>query len=108
MCVCVCVYGERNRQTATRLLCPWNAPGKNTGVGKPFPSSGDLPKPGTKSISPALQADSLPSEPPRKPWWQYFPKLIYIFSTISSKIPVDIVSEADPKMLMKMQRIFKK
>ena len=30
----------------------------------PFPSPGDLPNPGIKPRSPALQADSLPSEPP--------------------------------------------
>ena len=35
--------------------------------GLPFPSPGDLPDPGIKSRSPALQADSLPSEPPGKP-----------------------------------------
>ena len=29
-------------------------------------SPGDLPNPGVKSRSPALQADSLPSEPPGK------------------------------------------
>ena len=29
--------------------------------------SGDLPNPGVKSRSPALQADALPSEPPGKP-----------------------------------------
>ena len=34
--------------------------------GLPFPSPGDLPDPGIKSRSPALQADSLPSEPPGK------------------------------------------
>ena len=50
-----------------RLLCPWNSPGKNTGSGLPFPPPGDLPDPGTKPVSPALQADSLPSEPPGKP-----------------------------------------
>ena len=35
--------------------------------GLPFPSPGDLPKPGIESRSPTLQADSLPSEPPGKP-----------------------------------------
>ena len=35
--------------------------------GLPFPSPGDLPDPGIKPGSPALQADSLPSEPPEKP-----------------------------------------
>ena len=35
--------------------------------GLPFPSPGDLPNPGIKPGSPALQADSLPSEPLGKP-----------------------------------------
>ena len=35
--------------------------------GLPFPSPGDLPDPGIELGFPALQADSLPSEPPRKP-----------------------------------------
>ena len=30
----------------------------------PFPSPADLPNPGVEPESPALQADSLPSEPP--------------------------------------------
>ena len=34
----------------------------------PFPSPGDLPDPGIEPESPTLQADSLPSEPPGKPW----------------------------------------
>ena len=36
-------------------------------TGLPFPSPGDLPDPGIKPRSPALQADALPSEPPGKP-----------------------------------------
>ena len=35
--------------------------------GLPFPSPGDLPDPGIKPGSPALQADALPSEPPGTP-----------------------------------------
>ena len=35
--------------------------------GLPFPSPGDLADPGIEPGSPALQADSLPSEPPRVP-----------------------------------------
>ena len=34
--------------------------------GLPFPSPGDLPDPGIESGSPALEADVLTSEPPRK------------------------------------------
>ena len=40
--------------------------------GLPFHSPGDLPDPGIKSRSPALQADSLPSEPPGKPYYNYY------------------------------------
>ena len=36
--------------------------------GLPFPSPGDLPDPGIEPRSSALQADSLPSEPPGKPF----------------------------------------
>ena len=35
--------------------------------GLPFPSPGDLPDPGIEPGSPALEADSLLSEPPGKP-----------------------------------------
>ena len=35
--------------------------------GLPFPSPGDLPEPGIEPRSPALRADGLTSEPPRKP-----------------------------------------
>ena len=40
--------------------------------GLPFPSPGDLPEPGIKPRSPALQADILPSEPPGKPKFFFF------------------------------------
>ena len=49
-----------------RLLCPWNSPGKNTGMGCHAP-----PNPGIKPGSPVFQADSLLSEPPGKSSWQY-------------------------------------
>ena len=44
------------------LYSAWNSPGQNT-----FPSPGDLPNPGIKPRSPALQAGSLPAEPQGKP-----------------------------------------
>ena len=49
------------------LYSPWNPPDQSTGVGKPFPSPGTLPNPGIEPRSPALQADSVPAEPHRKP-----------------------------------------
>ena len=39
--------------------------------GLPFPSPADLPNPRIEPKSPALQADSLPSEPPVKPICMY-------------------------------------
>ena len=44
---------------------PCNSPGKNTGVGCHSP--GDFPDPRIEPRSPALQVDSLLSEPPGKP-----------------------------------------
>ena len=40
---------------------------KNTGVGRPIPSPGDLPNPGIEPGSLALQVDSLPTELSGKP-----------------------------------------
>ena len=45
------------------FLCPWNFPGKDTGVGSYFLFQRDLPYPGMEPeflASPTLQADSLP------------------------------------------------
>ena len=76
LCVCVspsvvsdCVWPHGLKPT--RLLWPWNSPGKNTGVGSHSLFQGSSPrdlshleiKPG----SPALEAGSSPSEPPGKP-----------------------------------------
>ena len=43
---------------------PAEPPGKpkNIGVGSLSPSPGDIPDPGIELVSPALQADSLPTE----------------------------------------------
>ena len=53
----------------TTLLCPWNFPGKDTGVwsGLPFPTLGNLPDPGIKSVSPALAGEFFTAMPPGKP-----------------------------------------
>ena len=44
--------------------------------GQLFPSPGDLPNPGIEPRSPALQADSLPSEPPGEPIFIHVNKLM--------------------------------
>jgi len=48
-----------------RLLCPWDSPGKNSGV--PCPPPGDSPNPEIEPRFLTLQVVSLPSEPPGKP-----------------------------------------
>ena len=47
--------------------------------GLPFPSQGDLPDPGIEPRPPALQADSLPSEPP--PYACIFAFLCSVFTS---------------------------
>ena len=44
----------------TRLLCPWDSPGKNTGVGCHFLLQGILPTQGSNPHLLHWQADSLP------------------------------------------------
>ena len=56
-----------DRLQPTRLLCPWDSPGKNTRVGSHSLLRGIFPDPGIERRSPTLQADYLLSEPPEKP-----------------------------------------
>ena len=49
------------------LYSPWSSPSQNTGVGSSFPSPVDLPNPGIKQGSHALQVDFLPTELSGKP-----------------------------------------
>ena len=72
--VCMCVLFSQSCPTLCGPLdCSPHAPlsmgfsRQGYWSGLPFPSPGDLPDPGTKPGSPALQADSLQSEPPGKP-----------------------------------------
>jgi len=53
----------------SRLLCPWNSLGKNTGVGYHFLLQGIFPTQGSNSglLSPALAGRFFTSGPPGKP-----------------------------------------
>ena len=53
--------------------------------GLPFPSPGDLPNPGIDPGSPALQEDSLLSEPPGKTFQEY---ILFRISKIKYEIYV--------------------
>ena len=60
------------RLQPTRLLCPWDSPGKNTGVGCHALLQRIFLTPGSNShlpVSPAVQTDSLPTEPPSPIGW---------------------------------------
>ena len=54
---------------AAKLLCPWGFSRQEYWSWSLCPPPGDLPKPGIKPRSPSLQANSLLSEPPRKPMY---------------------------------------
>ena len=49
-----------------RILCPWRFSRQEYWNGFPCPPPGDLPNLGIKPGYPALQVDSLPTEPPWK------------------------------------------
>ena len=54
-------------QPSSRLLCPWRFSRQEYWNGLPYPPPGDHPNPRIKPRSPALQLDSLLTEPPGKP-----------------------------------------
>ena len=55
--------------------------------GLPFPSPGDLPDPGIKSGSPALQADSLPTKLQGEPHFKHREKISNVVSDSEYKLP---------------------
>ena len=74
ICVCVCARAHAQLLSCIQLCDPMDCspPGSSVhGISQArklewvaIPSPGDLPDPGIEPGSPALQADSLPSEPP--------------------------------------------
>ena len=55
-----------------RLLCPWDSPGRNTGVGCRALLQGNLPEPGIETVSPVVPA--LQAEPSQNPAWDLNPR----------------------------------
>ena len=64
------------------LLCPWDSPGKNTGVGDHVLLQGIVPTEPVSPVSSTLQADPLPTEPPGKPNILYIHAIKYCRDTI--------------------------
>ena len=76
MCVVWChsvisiSLGPQGLESA-RLPCPWGFSRQKSWTGFPCPPPGYLPNPGMEPRSPAMQEDSLLSEPPEKPLTYY-------------------------------------
>ena len=96
MCVCVCVSHSvmsDSLQPHGVLQVPLSMEfsRQECWSGLLFPSPEDVPDPGIQPKSPALQADSLPSEPPTSPEVQWLRNLIPMQRTwvqsCSGKIP---------------------
>ena len=66
-----------------RLLCPWDSPGKTTGVGCHALLQGIFPIQGSNP-GPTLQVDSLQTEPPGKP--NRVAIALFIFFTVFLKL----------------------
>ena len=73
MCLCVAslshvrFFASPWATAPARFLCSWGFSRQEFWSGLPCPPPGDLSNPGIKLRSPALQEDSLPSEPLGKP-----------------------------------------
>ena len=70
-CSVVSDSSQPHRLYPARLLCPWNVPGKNTGVGchllpRGSPPTQDHPDPGIKPTSLAWAGEFFTTEPPGK------------------------------------------
>ena len=61
--------------------------------GLPFPTPGGLPNPGIESYCPALQADSLLSEPPGKPI-KIYKRLLNTYRGTTTMLNVEKVTTA--------------
>ena len=71
----------------TRFLCPWDCFREEYWSGLSFPPLEDLSNPGIKPVSPvspALQADSLPTELPGKPFvlWSLYSMPVGVCSDV--------------------------
>ena len=97
VCACACTQVSNSLRPhglqPARLLCPWDTPGKNTGVGCYALLQGIFPTQGSNLCLLCVlywQADSLPLAPPGKPSgsnsFSFFPHPLTSAKQISSVI----------------------
>ena len=70
----------------SRLPCPWDFPGKNTGNVLPFLSPGGLPDPGIEAACPALAGGFFTTEPPGKLFAVLQKQLCYMLENVYNQI----------------------
>ena len=70
---------------------------QNTEVGTLIPSLVDLPDPGIRLGSPALQVDSLPAELPGKPvgWWRALANEYFVSASVLNKLAAFYIIHTD-------------
>ena len=75
--------------------------------GEPFPSTGDLPNPGTEPRFPSSYADSLPAEPQGKPIYIYIYMHIYIYMSNKDRqnVQYHIIKKLHIKIIMMYHHI---
>ena len=84
----------------TRLLCPWDFPGKNTGVGCHFLLQGIFPTQGSNLCPLYLQADSLPlSHQGRQGWTAAAAKSLQLCLTLCDPIDSSPPGSTVPRVL---------
>ena len=73
-----------------RLLCPWDSPGNNTGVGCHFLLQGIFPTPGMNRSLPALAGGFFTTKPPGKSYllpFNYLLLLLLLFANSLQSCP---------------------
>ena len=106
LCTCTCAQSLQSCPTLYNSMdCTCQVPvsmvfsKQDYWSGMLFPSPRDLPDPRIKSIfsaSPALQADSLPIQPPRKPLYYY---LLSAFSLGAYKVRIQLPCKSTQMVL---------
>ena len=81
-CQTLCDPMDWHIEEPTRLIHPWNSPGKNTGVGCHFLLQGNLPDPGVEPGSSTLWADTFLTEPPANKLEKEYIKAIYCYRSL--------------------------
>ena len=110
--VSVCVWASSVPQSCqtlrparlwpARLLCPWNFPGKNTGVGSHFPDGRGASRPEVESVSPALAGRFFTAEPLEKPQVSVYPSLKWECSQCEKSFQVPDTKQENPLIGFKM------